>query len=101
MGAADRGCADRDRTVILSEAQRTAAIVRGQGDAEANSALGQAYSQNPRFYSFYRSLQTYRNALAASAPTIVLSPDADFVRLLKVGPQPQPAEAPAPEGSKP
>ncbi len=93
--------ADRDRTVILSEAQRTAAIVRGQGDAEANSALGQAYSQNPQFYSFYRSLQTYRNALAASAPTIVLSPDADFVRLLKVVPQPQPAEAPAPEGSKP
>ena len=72
--------ADHDRTVILSEAHRAAAIARGEGDAEANRTLAAAFSQDPQFYSFYRSLQTYRNALANSAPTMVVSPDADFMR---------------------
>jgi modulator of FtsH protease HflC len=87
--------ADHDRTVILSEAQRAAAIARGEGDAEANRTLAAAFSQNPAFYSLYRSLQTYKGALANSAPTMVVGPDADFMRLLKSGPQPQ-AESPKP-----
>ncbi len=88
--------ADRDRTVILSEAQRAAAILRGEGDAEANGTLAKAFSQNPDFYSLYRSLQTYRGALANSAPMVVVGPDADFMRLLKSGPLPRPAESPTP-----
>jgi len=90
--------ADRDRTVILSEAQRAAAIARGEGDAEANKTLAGAFSQNPQFYAMYRSLQTYKGALANSGPTMVISPDADFMRLLKSGPQ---ASAPAAEGPRP
>jgi membrane protease subunit HflC len=87
--------ADRDRTVILSEAQRAAAISRGDGDAEANRLLGEAFGKDTKFYSFYRALQTYRHALADSGPTLVLSPDADFLRALKYGPE-APAGAPAP-----
>jgi membrane protease subunit HflC len=93
--------ADRDRTVILSEAQRAATIARGEGDAEANRTLANAFSQDSQFYTFYRSLQTYRSALANSAPTIVLSPDAEFIRLLKSGPRSEGAPTPAPEGAKP
>jgi len=88
--------ADRDRTVILSEAQRAAAVARGEGDAEANRTLSDAFSQNPQFYSMIRALQTYKGALASSGPTMIVSPDADFMRLLKSGPAPAPAE-----GSKP
>jgi membrane protease subunit HflC len=88
--------ADHDRTVILSEAQRAATTARGEGEAEANVTLANAFSQNPPFYSLYRSLQTYKNALANSAPTVVVSPDADFMRLLTSGPQ-----APAQESPKP
>jgi membrane protease subunit HflC len=88
--------ADHDRTVILSEAQRAAAVARGEGDAEANRTLANASSQNPDFYSLYRSLQTYKGALANSAPTMVVSPDADFMRLLKSGPQIQATESPKP-----
>jgi modulator of FtsH protease HflC len=88
--------ADHDRTVILSEAQRAAAIARGEGDAEANKTLAGAFSQNPQFYSMYRSLQTYKGALANSSPTVLVSPDADFMRLLKSGPP-----ALAPESPKP
>jgi len=90
--------ADRDRTVLLSEAQRAAAISRGEGDAEANRVLAEAFDKDPGFYQFYRALQTYRSALADSGPTLVLSPDADFLRTLQNGPKPPPsppASAPA------
>lgn len=78
--------ADRQRTVILSEAQRAAAIAHGEGDAEANRTLANVFSQDPKFYALWSSLQTYKTALAGSAPTLVVSPDADFMRLLKTGP---------------
>jgi modulator of FtsH protease HflC len=78
--------ADRERTVILSQAQREAKITRGQADATANRLLATAFSQDPQFYALYRSLQTYRQALADSHPTIVLSPDSEFLRAFKSGP---------------
>ena len=43
-----------------------------------------------------RSLQTYKGALANSGPTMIVSPDADFMRLMKSGPA-----AALPEGPKP
>ena len=86
--------ADRERTVILSEAQEAAAKARGEGDAAANKTLADAFSQDPAFYSLYRSLQTYKGALANSGPTMVVSPDADFMRLLKSGPQAQESAKP-------
>jgi modulator of FtsH protease HflC len=88
--------ADRERTVILSEAQRAATLARGEGNAEASRTLADAFSKDPQFYSMYRSLQTYKGALANSAPTMVVGPDADFMRLLKSGPQ-----LPLPDSPKP
>jgi membrane protease subunit HflC len=61
--------AEGERTVILSEAQRQSAIIHGEGDAQANRILAAAFSKDPKFYKFYRSLQTYRQALSDSAPT--------------------------------
>jgi membrane protease subunit HflC len=88
--------ADHDRTIILSKAQQAAAVARGEGDAEANRTLSDAFSQNPQFYAMVRALQTYKGALASSAPTVLVSPDADFMRLLKSGPA-----TTGPEGPKP
>lgn len=78
--------ADKQRTVILSEAQSKAAITRGEADAKADATLAAAYGKDPRFYKFYRSLQTYRSALAESGPTLLLSPNVDFLHTLKDGP---------------
>lgn len=78
--------AERDRTVILSEAQRQSAITHGEADADANRILAQAFSKDPKFYKFYRSLQTYRHSLSDSAPTLVLSPDSALLRDFKSGP---------------
>ena len=78
--------AERERTVILSSAQRQAKIARGQAEAEANQILANAFSKDPQFYKLYRSLQTYRQALADTGATIVLSPDTEFLRHFKTGP---------------
>ncbi len=87
--------ADRDRTVILSEAQRTAQISRGQGDADASRVLADAEKADPKFYLFYRSLQSYRSSLADSAPVLLLTPDAQFLKALKSGPPEAAAKADA------
>jgi len=79
--------ADRERTIILSEAERNSRIIKGEGDAEANKLLADAYEKDPRFFAFYRALETYRQALAAAGPTLVLSPDAEFLQLFKAGPK--------------
>ena len=78
--------ADRERTVALSAAQRQATIVRGEADATANLILASAFDSDPSFYRLYRSLQTYRQALANAGGTLVLSPDSAFLRALKFGP---------------
>lgn len=72
--------ADRDKTVILAEAQRQSQILRGDGDAERNRVLGEAYGQDPEFFAFYRSMTAYREALASGDTNLVLSPDSDFFR---------------------
>jgi membrane protease subunit HflC len=78
--------ADRERTVILSTAQRQSKITRGEADANANDILAEAFGKDAQFYRLYRSLQTYRQALADSGATLVLSPDAEFLRFFKSGP---------------
>jgi len=72
--------ADRDRTVILSEAQRQSLTTRGQGDAEANRIFAQAFGRDPKFFEFYRAMQTYRQALADSNPTLVLTPGSELLK---------------------
>ena len=70
--------ADRERTIILAEATRQAQILRGQGDAERTLALNQAFSQDPAFFDFYRSLEAY--SAFGDGTTLVLSPSSDFFR---------------------
>lgn len=78
--------ADRERAVLISEAQRQSKITHGEADAKANQIFAQAFGRDPHFYKFYRTLQTYRHALSESAPTLVLSPDTAFLKEFKTGP---------------
>lgn len=79
--------ADRDRTVIIAEAQRQSEILRGQGEGARNSILGSAYGKDPKFFDFYRSMEAYGKALG-DGTTMVLSPDSEFFRYFGIG-QPQ------------
>ncbi len=82
-----RARADRERTVILAEAQRQAQIERGQGDAEANRIFADAFGKDPQFFALYRSLQAYRTALGDGNTTLVLSPDNEFLKAFGSGPK--------------
>ncbi|KAA5604495.1 protease modulator HflC [Roseospira marina] len=75
-----RARADRERTVIVAEAENRAQAIRGQGDADAIRIYADAFGQDPSFFSFYRSMEAYRNSLGDSGTTMVLSPDSDFFR---------------------
>lgn len=81
-----RATADRERTVLLAEAQRQGQILRGEGDAGANRAYAEAFSADPVFFAFYRSLSAYRQALGEGNTTYVLSPDSDFFKYFHSAP---------------
>ena len=75
-----RANADRERTVILADAQRDAQKVRGDGDAKAIEIYANAYDQDKDFFVFYRSLQAYRDALTGNNTSFVLNPNSSFFR---------------------
>ncbi|MAU40573.1 MAG: HflC protein [Kordiimonas sp.] len=75
-----RSKADREKTVLLAEAKRDAEIIRGEGDAIAVKLFADAFSQDPEFFSFYRSMQAYSAALSKDDTTLVLSPDSEFFK---------------------
>jgi membrane protease subunit HflC len=77
-----RAEADRERTEILAQANREAEIIRGTGDAEAAEIYAKAYSRNPEFYAFYRSLEAYRKSVGTQSDVLVISPDSEFFKYL-------------------
>ncbi len=79
--------ADRERTVIMSQAQQSADIAHGEGDAEASRRLAGAFGADPKFYEIFRATQTYKFALARPQSTLVVSPDARFLSLMIKGPE--------------
>ena len=81
-----RARADREVTVIKAEATRESSILRGEGDAEKTKTLGEAYSQDPDFFAFYRSMQAYQDTFADGNGTVVLSPSSDFFKYFGNGP---------------
>jgi len=74
--------ADRDATVILAEANKQSEIIRGEGDAERNRIYAEAYSRDPEFFVFYRSMTAYQKALSGKDTTMVISPNSEFFKFL-------------------
>ena len=70
-----RASVDRQAVVIRSEAQRDADIIRGCGEAEATKIFADALSQDPEFYTFRRSLETYRLHLVENTMFVGSSAD--------------------------
>jgi membrane protease subunit HflC len=75
-----QAAADKKRTIILADAYRDSEIIRGEGDAISASSYAQAYSQNADFYSFYRSLESYKKSFSGQNDILVLNPNTEFFR---------------------
>ena len=70
--------AEKEKTILLANAERTGEILRGEGDAKKNKILGEAFSRDPDFFAFYRSMQAYVSAIDSGDTTMILSPDSEF-----------------------
>ena len=78
-----RADADRQREVILAEAYRDAQRIKGEGDAKASAIYAQAFNRNTEFYSFYRSMEAYRQSFKNKGDVMILEPNSDFFKYLK------------------
>ena len=77
-----RSTADKDAEIILADARKDAEKVRGEGDARALEIYAEAYNQDPEFYRFWRTLDSYRVALADNT-RIVLTTDSEYLEFLE------------------
>lgn len=78
-----RSNADRQREVILAKAYRDAQKTKGEGDAKATRIYAEAFQKNPEFYSFYRSLEAYKQSFQNKSDMMVLEPNSEFFKYLK------------------
>jgi membrane protease subunit HflC len=76
------GRMEKDLKSIVSEAYRTAEEIRGKADAEATKIYGEAYGQDPEFYGYFKTLDTYKDDAFKNA-LIILGTDSDYYRYLK------------------
>jgi len=93
-----RAKADRDVTVLLAEANSHAEQIRGQGDSERNRIFAEAYTRDPDFFAFYRSMQAYDRSMQRGDTHMVLKPDSDFFRFFSAPSGQQTPEAQASPG---
>ncbi len=75
-----RAEANKQQTEILADAKRQAGQIRGEGDASASEIYARAYSKNAEFYSFYRSMQSYREAIGTPGDMLVIAPDSAYFK---------------------
>ena len=79
LKAKTQAAADRERTVILADAQKDSQIQRGIGEGVKTQILNSAFGQDEEFFEFYRSMEAYNEAFGEGT-TMVLSPDSDFFK---------------------
>jgi membrane protease subunit HflC len=78
-----KATADRQATVIKAEASRKGEQTRGEGDAERNRIYADAYTRDPDFFEFYRSMQAYEKGLKSDDTRLLMSPDSEFFKYFK------------------
>lgn len=79
-----RAEADRTRTETEAQAYRQAREIEGKAEAEATRIYAEAFGQDPDFYEFLRTLESYKTALTAGT-RIILDADSPYLRLLMTG----------------
>lgn len=94
-----RAGAERERTVLLAEAQAQSDVLRGQGEQEAIRLVAEAFGKDIEFFQFWRSMQAYREAFSEGHTRMVMTPDSEFFRYFRGSggrPESPPAAVPGP-----
>ena len=72
--------ADKQKVIILADARKQAETTRGEGDSTASKIFANAFSRDPEFFAFYRSMQAYTQAMQGNKTTMVVFPDSEFFK---------------------
>ena len=78
-----RADAEKQRDIIIAEAYKEAQKLKGDGDAKAAEIYANAYGKNPEFYTFYRSVEAYKNSFKDKSDVMVLDPTSDFLKYMR------------------
>ncbi len=73
-----KAMAEKEKTILIAEAEKRAQIIRGNGDKESTEIWNNAANTDPEFYAYYRSLEAYRKAMGNGDTSMVLSPNSEF-----------------------
>ena len=76
------GTMEKELARLRSEGYKTAQETRGLADAKATAIYGQAFGQDPQFYTLFKTLETYRT-LPQGKADLILSTDGDYFKFLK------------------
>ena len=80
------GQMEKELKSIVSGAYRTAEEIRGKADAEATRIYGESYGEDPEFYAFFKTLETYKESAYKNA-SVILGTDSDYYKFLKTIPE--------------
>ncbi len=75
--------ADKRFITTISAAQLAAQKTKAAADETAADNYANAYSKDPAFYKFYKSLQSYVNVFANNHSVMLLKTDSDFLNVFK------------------
>lgn len=78
-----RAAADAKVTIMRATAEREANQLRGEGDGKAAAIYGEVFGRDPEFYSFYRSLEAYRETFKGDNDMLVVKPDDAFFKYFR------------------
>lgn len=73
---------DRKVSIMIAQANKESAEIRGRGDAESSQIYSNSFAKDPEFYAFLRSMQAYQKSFADKQDVMVLSPDSDFFKYM-------------------
>jgi membrane protease subunit HflC len=82
MAVGIRADSDKQKEVILAEAYRDSEVLRGDGDAQAAAIYAAAFSKDPEFYKFYRSMSAYQRTFSNKGDILLIDPKSDFFSYL-------------------
>ncbi len=77
-----KAIADKDKVVILAEAYKKSEQLRGEGDAEAAGIYANAFSADPEFYEFTRSLKAYVETFEQKSDVLLIDSESEFFKYL-------------------
>ena len=78
-----RANADREREIIIAEAYRDAQRIKGEGDALAARIYAKAFKKDPDFYSFYKSMNAYRETFNNKSDVLIVEPESPFFKHMR------------------